>query len=78
MANELPRRKSACALHADRQRSILKIIERPKGRGYLSAVFMAGLSAVFMAGLSAFYQPLDGLPAYGWFTSLRLVGLLAD
>ncbi|HPQ27943.1 MAG TPA: hypothetical protein PLQ82_05650 [Desulfobacteraceae bacterium] len=56
----------------------MKIIERPKGRGYLSAVFMAGLSAVFMAGLSAFYQPLDGLPAYGWFTSLRLVGLLAD
>jgi len=39
---------------------------RSKLRGYLSAVFMAGLSAVFMAGLSAFYQPLDGLPAFGW------------
>jgi len=45
---------------------------KSKLRGYLSAVFMAGLSAVFMAGLSAFYQPLDGLPASGWFTSLWL------
>ena len=39
----------------------------------LSAVFMAGFSAVFMAGFSAFYQPLDGLPASGWFTSLWMV-----
>jgi len=31
---------------------------KSKLRGYLSAVFMAGLSA--------FYQPLDGLPAFGW------------
>jgi len=50
------------------QQGILKCIERSKGRGYLSALFMAGLSALFMAGLSAFYQP---------FTSLWLVGWLA-
>jgi len=42
--NELPLRK---------QWAILKSIEHPKHRGYLSAVFMAGLSA--------FYQPLAGL-----------------
>ncbi|HOP46050.1 MAG TPA: hypothetical protein PK874_00180 [Desulfobacteraceae bacterium] len=58
--------------HDAEQRGILKSIERPKGRGYLYAVFMAGLPASLCGGLvcplSAFYQP---------FTSLWLVGWLA-
>jgi len=67
------------------QQGILKCIERSKGRGYLSALFMAGLSALFMAGLSALFMAglsalfMAGLSAfYQPFTSLWLVGWLED
>jgi len=59
--------------HDAEQRGILKSIERPKRRGYLYAVFMAGLPASLCGGLgcplSAFYQPLAGRqikPSYAW------------
>ncbi|HOP48537.1 MAG TPA: hypothetical protein PK874_12830 [Desulfobacteraceae bacterium] len=48
---------------------ILKSIERSKGRGYLYAVFMAGLPASLCGGLvcllPAFYQPSAGWLAGG-------------
>ncbi|HOP48678.1 MAG TPA: hypothetical protein PK874_13535 [Desulfobacteraceae bacterium] len=49
--NELPLRK---------QWPILRSIERPRGRGHLSAVFMAGLPAYVYGGLVRL------LPASGW------------